>query len=250
MIRLILFTVLALIGAAVAFLLARDVEEEHDPAAILRAQQRAAFEATLAEAEGGDLKAQARVGDLLRLGRGSEKDPAAAARWYEKAAQAGHVGAQYMLGRIYDLGEGVPQDYARAARWYRRAGDLAGDREARYRLGILHFHGRGVPHDYDAAIAYYRKAANQGHPAAQYLLGVMREDGWGMKADLVRAFMWLTLAARQADKVRSYDPSYKVEKALERVRGRMNGFQIQRGEEAVHSWKPVRSLSPAGSGGR
>jgi TPR repeat protein len=42
---------------------------------------------------------------------GVTQDFAAAARWYQQAAERGHVSAQFELGDLYIAGSGVPRDY-------------------------------------------------------------------------------------------------------------------------------------------
>ncbi len=51
------------------------------------------------------------------------KDPAEAARWLEKAADAGVAQAMFLLGNAYRAGSGVPQDPAKALAWYQRAAE-------------------------------------------------------------------------------------------------------------------------------
>ena len=43
--------------------------------------------------------------------------------------------------------------------------------------------GLGVPRDQTQAAAWYSKAADQGHPVAQYNLGVIYERGQGVTQD-------------------------------------------------------------------
>jgi len=51
--------------------------------------------------------------------------------------------------------------------------------------------------DYDTALNEFRPLAEQGHPKAQYNLGVMYAEGLGVQKDYVLAHMWLNLAAVQ-----------------------------------------------------
>jgi TPR repeat protein len=46
-----------------------------------------------------------------------------------------------------------------------------GDADAQYRLGVLYANGYGVPKDYVQARQWYEKAAAQGNTIAQYNLG-------------------------------------------------------------------------------
>ncbi|MBV9239647.1 MAG: sel1 repeat family protein, partial [Xanthobacteraceae bacterium] len=55
--------------------------------------------------------------------------------------------------------------------------------------------GVGAPQDLAKAAYWYQRAADQGHVAAQFNLGLMCASGRGVAQDLVRAHMWLNLAA-------------------------------------------------------
>ncbi len=93
-----------------------------------RSDYRTALQTLLPEAEAGDPVAQTYVGEIYEKGLGLPgPDPAAAARWYRKAAQAGHQPAQTNLGALYERGFGVPRDQAAALNWYRRATGITDD---------------------------------------------------------------------------------------------------------------------------
>ena len=80
---------------------------------------------------------------------------------YRVAAEHGNAAAQTTLGMCYHIGEG------------------------------------GVKCDYGLALAWYGRAAAQGHPVAQYGLGLMFMNGRGMAPDPVRAAFWFRKAAAQ-----------------------------------------------------
>jgi TPR repeat protein len=62
----------------------------------------------------------AQVDYAIRLfnGGGVAKDEAAAAGWFERAAEAGDPIAQNRLARILAIGAGVPADPVAAAKWH------------------------------------------------------------------------------------------------------------------------------------
>jgi TPR repeat protein len=73
-------------------------------------------------AQGGDAGACDALGQRYENGRdGATEDPAEAVRWYRTAADAGHAEGQYHLGRMLARGVGVEKDEAAAADWYRKA---------------------------------------------------------------------------------------------------------------------------------
>lgn len=72
-----------------------------------------------------------------------------------------------------------------------------GDPAAQYLLGKLYSSGEGVPVDEVQAIDWWRMAAEQGLGPAQNELGVALADGWGVEPDPEEAVTWLRKAAAQ-----------------------------------------------------
>jgi hypothetical protein len=70
-----------------------------------------------AEAEAGNAKAQAKLGDYYR----SNSDFTNAAVWYRKAAEQGDADAQFSLASCYLAGQGVAKNSQEAAKWLRAA---------------------------------------------------------------------------------------------------------------------------------
>ena len=70
--------------------------------------------------------------------------------------------------------------------------DLAkkGDIDAQYNLGLMYDNGYGVKQDYKKAFEWYEKAANQGYAKAQFNLGLMYVKGEGVRQDYKRAKEW------------------------------------------------------------
>ena len=80
-------------------------------------------------------------------------------------------------------------DYKSAVRLLRPLAEQ-GDAEAQYNLGVMYDQGYGVPQDYAEAMKWYRKAAEQGDAEAQHSLGYMYRNGLGVPQDYVLAHMW------------------------------------------------------------
>ena len=76
-----------------------------------------------------------RLGILHREGRGTEKAPEKAVKWFRKAANYGDGDeeAQYQLGMMYLLGEGVKPNLKAGLKWLRKAA-RAGHEQARKEL--------------------------------------------------------------------------------------------------------------------
>ena len=124
-------------------------------------------------------------------------------------------------------------DYATALRIFRQFADQ-GSAYAQAIIGLMYEEGQGVKQDYAAAVRWYRKAANQGWPKAQNDLGVMYSRGWGVTQDYVQALMWFNLAAAGG-----WVGSWKDAKNnRNRLRENMTLVQIAEAYKLAREWKP------------
>ena len=76
---------------------------------------------------------------------------------------------------------------------------LKNDSSAQNNLGLMYENGQGVKQDYLKAKEWYEKAAIQGHASAQLNLGVMYYNGQGVNVDKFKAYELLLKAAKQGD---------------------------------------------------
>src|ERR1043165_2464338 len=63
-------------------------------------------------------------------------------------------------------------------------------------LGYLKFSGIGTTLDADKGFSYFEQASSQGHPIAQYYLGICYEFGFGVAADKRSAFELYSKSAK------------------------------------------------------
>lgn len=85
-------------------------------------------------------------------------------------------------------------DYETAiAEWQTLAEE--GNADAQFGMGLLYANGFGVPLDDNEALRWYGLAAAQEHGDAQANLGVMYANGWGVPQSDDEAFKWFILAA-------------------------------------------------------
>jgi len=77
-------------------------------------------------------------------------------------------------------------DYQKAEKLFKKASEQ-GDAKAQYTLGLMYDDGQGVRQDYSKAVKWYRKAADQGYADAQLILGLMYQDGKGVRQNLSEA---------------------------------------------------------------
>jgi TPR repeat protein len=72
-----------------------------------------------------------------------------------------------------------------------------GNVEAQYNVGLMYEQGYGVSRDLKKAATWFRKAALQGEASAQYRLGSLYYQGQGVPKDLHQAAEWYNRAAEQ-----------------------------------------------------
>jgi len=166
-----------------------------------------------------------------------QRDRAAAAQWFARAAEQGHAGAEVALGYDYEKGYGVGVDAAQAVAWYRKAA-AQGSADGLFNLGRAHQNGIGVTADATQAHTYYTqaaargskearqaldateiayaqakqrydakdetegsqqmlRAAQAGNAQAQFMIGNAYEFGNGVAVDLGQAAFWYEKAANQ-----------------------------------------------------
>lgn len=72
-----------------------------------------------------------------------------------------------------------------------------GQPRAQYLVGRMYENGFGVEQNYGEAARWYRAAAEQGDPLAQHALSVFYAVGWGVAADPAESVKWLRRSAEQ-----------------------------------------------------
>jgi len=150
------------------------------------------------KAQAGDASAQYQVGLCYGKGVFVGRNPVAAVKWFQKAANQGHAHAQYDLGVHYDEGDGVAPNAIQAARWWRQAAEQ-GLPWAQNDLGLCYARGHGVDKDAGQAARWFRLAAQQGLASAQNNFGLCCVTGQGVDKDAVEAVKWFRRASRKGD---------------------------------------------------
>ena len=85
-------------------------------------------------------------------------------------------------------------DYATALREWTALAEQ-GHAAAQYILGLVYKEGQVVPQDYNTVVKWWTLAAEQGNANAQSNLGVMYYSGQGVPQDFVYAHMWGNIAS-------------------------------------------------------
>ncbi len=84
--------------------------------------------------------------------------------------------------------------------------------------------------DYAMALRLFKPQAERGNALAQGMLGIMYDEGVGLRQDVVRAHLWLTLAED-----RGVESGGKVRDIIAR---RMTVDQISAATRLARKWKP------------
>lgn len=108
------------------------------------------------------------------------------------------------VATVWEIGHGGLFVKAAVDRFHQLA--EAGNIEAQVRLAEFYAGGQvDGSIDFEQAFYWYRKAAMGGHPKAQMSLGLYYLNGWGVKASLVKAWIWLKRADEQGqDRAQGY----------------------------------------------
>ena len=85
-------------------------------------------------------------------------------------------------------------DYATALQEWKPLAE-AGDTLAQFMLGVLYLNGFGVVQDYKETVRLWTVAAKQGSVTAQMNLGLRYENGQGVLQDNAMAHMWYNIGS-------------------------------------------------------
>ena len=130
-------------------------------------------------------------------------------------------------------------DYAAALQEWRPLAEQ-GDIKAQYNLGVMYQNGYGVPQDYAEALRWYRMAAEQGHADARYSLGVMYHNGYGVPQDDAEAVKWYRLAAEQGNA----DAQYNLGNSY------FSGQGVPQDHVSAHMWLNIAAANGAENAAR
>ena len=109
-----------------------------------------------------DHQAEFRLGDYYESGLAEAENLLEAAKWYTRAAEGGHAGAQFALGAFYEAGAGVDAPSAeKAAFWYGKCA-MRNVANCQFNLGRLFSSGEAAKQDLIEAYKWYYLSAKNG----------------------------------------------------------------------------------------
>lgn len=180
----------------------------------------------------GQASAQFMLGDMYLAGRGTARNPQAAMRMYEAAANNTDMSwsklALTRMALLYESGEerGIPQDRPKAAELYRRAARLGDETAVKSYQRILRYpevyvsehpdefrHKTPTPSpgglslgfaafkngDPQTALRVFEWHARNGNEQAQAALAILYKEGEVVAKDLAKYAAWSWLAARNGN---------------------------------------------------
>ena len=155
--------------------------------AFQRGYYKTALDLALPRANAGEAPAQTLVAEILARGLGVKRDPAAAAKWYEKAAEQGVPEAQFQYALLLIDGKHVTRD-KKAAYAAMQAAAEAGNALAQFNFAQLQIEQNPGAKGLELAYPYYERAAKADLPDAEYALSQLIARGIGdRKPDDVEA---------------------------------------------------------------
>jgi localization factor PodJL len=172
-------------------------------------------------------------------GRGMTRDPALAARLFERVAQTGYAPAQFRLGNLFEKGAGVGRDVALARYWYEKAAE-GGNTRAMHNLAVLLAEGIDGNPDYSAALHWFRSAAEHGLRDSQFNLGVLLARGLGTSPDFTDSYLWFALAAAQGDE--------EAARKRDEVATRLQPAELATARSQAEAWHPKPAEPEANEG--
>lgn len=103
-----------------------------------------------------------------------------------------------------------------------------GDAKALYMLGIMYENGQGVKQDYEQALSLFNKSSEQGYDQAMLHLAEMYKSGRGTQVDLVQAHKWFNLAGSRGNEFARH--------SMETVEARLTPQQVEQAKTQAKEW--------------
>lgn len=105
---------------------------------------------------------------------------------------------------------------------------------AEFMLGAMYYYGKGVEPSSALAAVWFERAAGKGDPNAQLAFGSLHINGVGVRRDLVKAHMWLSIAAR-SEVSRLHEQAARLRDSTAES---MTADELRDSEHLQRSWRP------------
>ena len=164
--------------------------------------------------------------------------------WFK--AKQGDLEAQYVLGMCHLHGVQQDKSTKSAASWLSKAAN-SGHVAAQFHIGLLWLEGKGVTQqDETEATKWLQRAASAGHPEALYNMGVLCLNGTGMPQSGKEAAHFFFEAAKLGNSEAQFRYAMVLEHKVHKER-RQEAERIAQAREAAERAASRRSGSEDGS---
>ncbi|KAI8886494.1 HCP-like protein [Backusella circina FSU 941] len=144
----------------------------------------------------GDGNAMYQIGLMYYHGTDFLEDKDTGFKWIKKAAISGIQEAQLAVADMFKEGEdAVDQNYYQSSIWYLKCARQKNN-VAQYNLGVLYDNGLGVRNDPLEASKWFTKSSDQGNSDAFHSLGLLRLKGRGLRKNLEEAVNYFRTAVK------------------------------------------------------
>ena len=126
------------------------------------------------------------LGENYFYGVRCEQNYKLAGSWYKEAAKRGHAAAMYMYGYMAMFGLLGKTDIAEGTRYVKRAA-AKGNLHAILLLARNYYDGFGVKKNDKKAFLFWKKGAELGCPEAEYYLGLCYEKGIYVRENILKS---------------------------------------------------------------
>ena len=166
-------------------------------------------------AEQGHPRGQYMLGIGYGEGNGLPYDEKLEFKWHHLAAEQGYGLSAQRISISYLFGNDHTSQNVEIAAKLLKLAAFQGRKEAQDRLGAIYFSGEGnVSRDYRKALKWFRMAAktetdafDRGIPNAQYSLGLMYENGFGVNQNYDKALYWYNRVVKRGNWITTFMPS-------------------------------------------
>lgn len=143
--------------------------------------------------------------------------------------------AQSMLGIFYFDGVCVPQNYREAHRLLTRSLEHGESIVTRHSLGEMYYRGLGVKKDYEVAKAYYLDSVISIIDPANILADIYERGGFGVDRNLLRSYMWASIAATHWKEFGLSKPSkMELDKRLLSIEKKLSASDLKDAQSMAH----------------
>ncbi len=203
-------------------------------------------------ADGGDVFAQWRLGNMYRTGMGVKKSSSKAFKYYRQCAEQHRETTRYTehtrvtvdcyvrLARYFETGvkaAKIQKNVPHALKLYKFTATHFGHPGAQYSIGRMYLRGVGVGKNVSKGLRWLNLSARKKYAPAQAALGEVYWAGRGVRKNRARGLMWYTLAQQNADP----DLQAPIIDRFQALYSSTDGDERRQAESLVSGWNERQS---------